>query len=127
MVRAVSEPELLSLVQHIVNGAVADKARDFARLTRAERADSDYVNWLQSNQRTNPAQARGEIQRLVGLLNNDVDKQILNMRLSGSRFEDISGATGLSASGARKRWQHIRERLLLAGDGGPTVGEDVPD
>ncbi len=126
-VRAVSQEELASLVQHIINGAVADKARDFARLTRLERADSGYANWLQSNPRTNPAQARGEIERLVELLDDEIDKQILTMRLNGSRFDEISRAMELSPTGVRKRWQHIRERLRLAGDCGPTVGEDVPD
>ncbi len=126
-VRAVSEQELMSLVQRIVNGAVADKARDFARLTRAERADSEYVLWLQTRRRAAPPPEHGEIQRLAGLLDNARDRQVLEMRLAGSRFKAISRATGLNPRAARKRWQLIREKLRQAGYGGPSIGEDRPD
>lgn len=115
-VRAGSEVELESLVRRIVGFAVADKSREFDRLTRVERRDSQYRRMFWSSRHPDPAEMRLRIERLCAVLEDEDDQLTLRMRLRGERFESIAAVLGVDVQTTRQRWRQIKEHLRRAGE-----------
>lgn len=113
--KVVSEAQLWSLILRMANNAVVDKSRIFRRLQKVEAEDSDFSQmWLKRLSNADQRRSDGvdvEIADAIGLLKDDINKQILSFWISGSNLADIAEYVGMPAATVRKRWQKIRSIL----------------
>ncbi len=122
--RASEEGELWALVLRIARNAVVDKARLLERLRRAEGVDRQLAEELRAElERADAARAGGgddRLRALVGSIEDDTDRRILEMWLREVPHVAIARALGLPAGTVRRRWAGIRATLArrLADDPG---------
>jgi DNA-directed RNA polymerase specialized sigma24 family protein len=112
---AASEGQLWSLMFTIANNAVVEKCRQFRRLQRLEDADSGFARDLTDRQRRSERRASAapsiEVEKVISLFDDKIDKQILSLWLSDTRQCDIAQRIDLAPAAVRKRWQKITTRL----------------
>lgn len=112
---AQSENQLWALIFRMATNAVIDKSRMYRRLQKAEGLDSQFAQELMSRfrqaERRDKQGVEIEIDSVVNLLSDDIDREILTQWLFGSRLIEIAQSIGMAHTGVRKRWQKIRELL----------------
>jgi len=116
---ASNEVELWSLVLRMAEHALIDKARLFQWLESTEGPDSDFARDMLARLR-DAERVRGEdievedeIERLVAMLTDSQQREIVLLWLNGHDFRLIGERFGVSEEYARKKWERAR-RLLLA-------------
>lgn len=114
-VKATSEPQLWALVFRIANNAVIEKGRVIRRLKRIEGEDGLFAQQMMSRlrqaERIGREQPELEIERVIESIDDEVDKEILCLWLSGSGHDVTSVCVNLAPTAVRKRWQKIKFRL----------------
>lgn len=112
---AVSEEGLWALVFRMASNAVVDKSRVFHRLQAVEDEDSHFArsfsDRLEQAERRRVEGAEFEIERILALLEDSVDQQILTLWLSGAEPAAIAPQVGITANAVSKRWAKIRSIL----------------
>jgi DNA-directed RNA polymerase specialized sigma24 family protein len=112
---AASEEGLWALVFRMASNAVVDKSRVFRRLREVEGEDSriarEFIDRLQAAERQGAEGAEFEIERVIGMLEDNVDQQILTLWLAGAEQAVIAEQIGRSANAVSKRWAKIRSIL----------------
>ena len=112
---AQSENQLWALIFRMATNAVIDKSRMYRSLQRAEGLDSQFAQELmlrfRQAERRYEQGVEIEIDNVVNLLSDDIDREILTQWLFGSRLVEIAHSIGMAHTGVRKRWQKIRELL----------------
>ncbi len=112
---ASNERQLWGLVLTMAEHAVLDKARIFRRLREVEGEDGGVARMLAT--RLRQAERPGGdgleigIARVLDLLDDGVDRQILQLWLLAKSLNVIARDVALSPAAVRKRWQSIRTRL----------------
>ncbi len=105
-------PQLWSLVFRITDAAVIDKVRVFKRLERVEGEDSPLAAQLRARLNEAPEDTiEVEIERILQVLDDETDRQILSLWLAGNEHAVIGEFVGLTPNAARQRWFRIRDRL----------------
>ena len=109
--------QLWALIFRMATNAVIDKSRMFRRLQKAEGLDSQFAQELMSRfrqaERRENQGVEIEIDNVLKLLADDIDREILTQWLFGSKFSEIAQSIGMAHTGVRKRWQKIRELLQV--------------
>ena len=109
------ENQLWALIFRMATNAVIDKSRMYHRLQKAEGLDSQFAQELMSRfrqaERSDEQGVEIEIDNVVNLLSDDIDREILTQWLFGSQLIEIAQSIGMAHTGVRKRWQKIRELL----------------
>lgn len=112
---AQNENHLWSLIFRMATNAVIDKSRMYRCLQKAEGLDSQFAQELMSRfrqaERRDEQGVEIEIDNVVNLVSNDIDREILTQWLFGSRLIEIAQSIGMAQTTVRKRWQKIRELL----------------
>lgn len=115
---AQSENQLWALIFRMATNAVIDKSRMFRRLQKAEGHDSQFAQELMSRfrqaERRENQGVEIEIDNVLNLLADDIDREILTQWLFGSKLIEIAQSIGMAHTGVRKRWQKIRELLQVS-------------
>lgn len=120
---ATTEQQLWALVFRMANNAVIDKSRVFRRLQRVESEDGPLAQSLLAHlrraERRGPTEPEIEIEKVLDLVPDPTDRQILCLWLAGTRLNVIAICVDLAPTAVRKRWQGIRQRLhkRLSGEG----------
>lgn len=113
--QAVGEGQLWSLIFRIADNALIDKVRVFQRLQAVESSDSEFamalLAKLERAESSEPDGADFEIERAFDIISDQTDRQILTLWLLGQPHTVIAAEIGIAATGVRKRWQSIKERL----------------
>ncbi len=114
-VRAGSEGQLWALIFQIGDNALIERTRVLARLERVEGPDSEIAReWrcrLARAERSQPDGAMFEINRMIGLLPQEIDRRILMLWLGGFDHPEIAADVGLTAANVRQRWVRLCARL----------------
>lgn len=116
------EGELWALIFRMADNAIIDKARVFGRLQRAEAEDGtvaqELMHRLRAAERESESGVEVEIGRVLDMIKDATDRQILYLWLMDTTHVAISEHIGLTSAAVRKRWQKIRALLheRLAGE-----------
>lgn len=117
-VGASSERQWWALVFRIGDHALADKARILARLERVEGPDSELAQqWRCRFARAERRQPEGmelELDAMLRLLSDPLDREILTMWLMGRDHISIAQELGETPEFVRKRWERIRKQLAAS-------------
>jgi len=112
---AMSEPQLWALVFRMADHAVIDKARVFARLQQVEDEDGplarEVLRRLPEAEKATGAEIAMEIERVMMLLPEELDRRIVSLWLDGANSQEIAERVDLSREAVRKRWERIRNEL----------------
>ncbi|MCP3905102.1 MAG: hypothetical protein GY715_15870 [Planctomycetes bacterium] len=112
---AISEPQLWALVFRMADHAVIDKARVFARLQQVEDEDGalarEFLRHLPRADHATDAEFALEIERVMMLLPDELDRNIVSYWIEGATSQEIAERVELSAAAVRKRWERIRGEL----------------
>ncbi|MFN7020384.1 MAG: RNA polymerase sigma factor [Phycisphaerales bacterium] len=117
-VRAGDTPQLWGLVFKMVDAALVDKARVYARLRGIEGEDSEFAR--SALRRFSEKEHQGdegvelEIDSAFRCLRSDVDRELLAMWLNDVPFRQIAALLNTTPEAARQRWQSIRAHLRRA-------------
>lgn len=114
--RATTEGELWSLVQHITQNAIVDKVRVIRKLRSAEGPDSHFARLVldriaRAERQSEPDATERELADLFDSLPSAEDKEILALWLNDVPHAEIADRLGISADAARQRWQSLKQRL----------------
>jgi DNA-directed RNA polymerase specialized sigma24 family protein len=101
--------QLWSLIYRIVEHALADKGRLARRLQIVEGEDRPFAAALET--RLEGSAAEGELGRIIGTIDDPVDREILQMWLAGAQHKVIAANLGISHVAVRKRWQRTKTAL----------------
>jgi DNA-directed RNA polymerase specialized sigma24 family protein len=116
--QAVSEAQLWSLLFTMAERAVIDKSQLFVRLQTVEQSDSALAHMLDAHLRSAERDREDgpevELDRLLRLLPDAIDREILSLWLHDTPHFMTAQFVGLSAAAVRQRWERIRERLKSA-------------
>ncbi len=112
---ATDEGQLWALLLHMANNAIAEKARVFRRLAEMESNRGAFV--FERTRRLKQAAQRDadladfEICRVLGLVEDPTEREILSLWLLGSGHRVIAREVGLPPAAVRKRLQRTRDEL----------------
>jgi hypothetical protein len=111
-VQAATEAELWALVFRMAENAIIDKARVFRRLRKVEGEDGALARDLSARfrqaERRRKEGAELEIGRVLSLIRDRTDRQIISLWLAGNGLNTIAQLVMLAPTAVRKRWQKIK-------------------
>lgn len=109
------EAQLWSLVYRIAGNAVIDKSRVFTRLRRVEGGDESFarelLGRLESAEREGGEGTEIHLERMLRVLTDPIDRQILEMWLRDVPHVAIARSLGIPSGTVRRRWGQIKSRL----------------
>ena len=109
-----TEAQFWSLVQRLISNAIIDKARVVNRLRTTENEDRLIAQALLGHMdaaASDDEDLRRLLRRVIQILPDDLNQEILWMWLKGNSHTAIARSLGLTPDAARKRWQRIRDDL----------------
>lgn len=116
-ITAASVPELWALVLKIADNSLLEKARVYRALQRKEGEDSplaaSVLRSLREAEKRDSGAPELEISDALRSLDDQLDREILSLWLSGFRHVHIARSLGIEPTAVRKRWQKIREHLRV--------------
>lgn len=110
-VRALDDAQLWALVVQIGSNALNEMGRVQARLDRVEGPDSEIARELRCRlaraERREPEGAMIEVDRILRVIPQDIDRHILTLWLSGYEHAQIAEEIGLAPATVRQRWARL--------------------
>ena len=114
-IEALNESQLWALVFRIAENAIIDKARVFRRLRQVEGEEGEFAQQLSTRLRlAERDQKRGaelEIGRVLSLIEDRTDREILSLWLVGTDHKVVAELVDLAPTAVRKRLQKIKADL----------------
>lgn len=104
--QATSERQLFALIHAITDRTLLEKHRQG---TRTQQRESSIAREHEANTEHN-AQTSG-LERIVKLVPDPIDRQILNGKARGWSYETLAAELGIQEEAVRQRWSRLRKRV----------------
>lgn len=110
-VRAQSMGEVISLLQAMIRLAIASKARKEKPTASLQNEDESLMTTFWSAAAVESEDRLRLLERCFSVLPCDLDRDILQLWITGQPLASIAELLGVQAPRVRKRWELIRSRL----------------
>gem|GEM_PF-6176660 len=109
--RAESVGEVVSLLQIMIRSVIVSKARHERPAGPLPFDDESLMTTFWGTAQVDGDERVGLLERCFSVLPSDLDRDILQLWITGQPLSSIAETLGIHAPRARKRWELIRARL----------------